>query len=84
MTGTEKKAVIGSFVRESEKAILVDCEIDTHCGRRGVQLWFPKSRVEREGNVILLAESQGWLLDAKARELENVKGGFLGFCTTLR
>ena len=52
--------------RETEKAFLMDCEIDTNSGRSHAKVWFPKSRTELcEGGI----EIEAWLYNAKADDV---------------
>lgn len=52
--------------RETEKAFLMDCEIDTQNGLDHAKIWFPKSRTELcEGGI----EIESWLHSAKANEM---------------
>ena len=59
--------------RETEKAVLMDCEIDTNTGLSHAKVWFPKSRTELcEGGI----EIESWLYNAKADEMN---GNFICF-----
>ena len=37
--------VEATVVRETEKAVLADVAIDTHCGRSSATIWLPKSQI---------------------------------------
>jgi hypothetical protein len=60
---------IEQIERETEKALLIACEVETCAGRKGVKVWFPKSRVEVAGKELFLEE---WLYNAK---LADITGG---------
>lgn len=73
-----KLEIIGSVKRETEKAILLDAEIDTQCGRSHAEVWFPKSRIEYLNGKVYITEANEWILDAKERELAESRRGFIG------
>ena len=59
--------------RETEKALLLDVEVDTQAGRKGRQIWFPKSQIVSKNKSTY--EFPGWLVRVKEEELgSNVYG----------
>lgn len=65
------KIRIEKVERETDKAILVQTEIDTAVGLKGCKIWLPKSQAKVEGNV---AEVPDWLAAAKLREWAEYRG----------
>jgi HSP20 family molecular chaperone IbpA len=56
-----------TIVRETEKAVLVNAQFHLCDGEpRGTQIWFPKSRIEIDGESIKV---EAWLLNAKEDEI---------------
>ena len=65
-----------SVERETEKAVLLAIGYSHACGHREIKVWFPKSQVRIDGNMILAAE---WLASKKEREIADEYPGFYGF-----
>lgn len=57
---------IEKIERETDKAILVACEVESAAGRYGRKIWFPKSRSNVEGKTLVVED---WLANAKLRDL---------------
>ena len=78
MTKTNTIKLNATLERETEKAFLMDCEIDTNSGRSHAKVWFPKSRTELcEGGI----EIEAWLYNAKADDVvkKQNRSNFLCF-----
>jgi hypothetical protein len=80
MTTPAKKVeffkLAGEVVRETEKAILMKCEVDTHCGRNTINVWFPRSHASLCEGGIKIAD---WLHKLKVDEAaKSFRRGYPG------
>lgn len=58
--------------RETEKALLLDVEIDTASGRKGRKIWFPKSQTKIVDGIVF---AKKWIFDKKSEQLADEIGG---------
>ena len=56
------------IVRETEKAVLVACKCEGHVRDFVKNIWFPKSRIEIDGETV---KAESWLHQAKSEELNG-------------
>lgn len=67
---------IEKIVRETDKAILASVEVECSAGRRGRDIWFPKSQIEVNGNTMTVP---AWLANAKLRDIFGGNAGQFWF-----
>ena len=57
---------IEKIVRETDKAVLITCEIEWAGARLGREIWFPKSQIKVEDSTLLCP---AWLAKAKLNDV---------------
>ena len=85
---TEAEAPVAEFqlfqpevIRQTERAVQIEVEIDTAAGRKGWKVWFPKSHARKaEDGSIFVTD---WILNQKHEELREMfpAGTFYGITT---
>ena len=71
---TQKTIQSAKIQRETEKAVLVEVNAQTALkGRSQIKVWFPKSQIEWDGELLKVAD---WLVNAKERDAVD---GFRGY-----
>lgn len=60
------KVTVEKVVRETEKAYLVAVEVENGAGRRGKEVWWPKSQVKMHDGYMEVPE---WLVEAKLNDM---------------
>lgn len=64
---------IEKIIRETDKAVLIACEVECCAGRQGVEIWFPKSRSQVDGARLIVED---WLAKAKLEERFSQPGAY--------
>lgn len=72
------RTIEASVKKETEKAVLMDCTIDTFSkGLTGTTVWFPKSQVKIKSENEL--EVAAWLLPKKLDEVKQFNRDCISF-----
>lgn len=64
---------IEETIRETDKAILVQTEVDTMVGLKGRKVWLPKSQITKTA-VDHIVEIPAWLAAAKLKDMDDFQG----------